>query len=217
MATYPSGVYSATTPVAGAAGSPRSGSTSPATLFTALYNEVVALETALWTSGTPQFKSVGVGGAADGTTGNITATGSVKAGANAAPFPLTTQSGHITVDVTIAVNAFTTIFSTGSLSVGTWLLTVGLCLVPGDTTHAVSFALNPGTATASYDGIRCGEVLGSTNEQTVTLSIVLTVTVAGTMSLVAQTPPGSTAGTAKATSVLQGYPNVTGYTAIKIG
>jgi hypothetical protein len=144
-----------------------------------------------------------------GITGNTGATPTPAVG-------LTSLAGSLGSSVYIP-NSATTLLTTGSLSVGTWLVNAVINLWKETTSSAVTvnFNLAVGTATATLAGATSQDIGDNTsaayNYTSVHLSAIVTVSVAGT--LIVQ-------GTANAGTndwlALGGGTGFTGYTAVRV-
>jgi hypothetical protein len=112
-------------------------------------------------------------------------------------------------------NVLTTVFTTASLGVGTWLLTAAINISfgsPCTAGAAASAGLVTGTATASMvggtGGYTCPGVISSAFEVSLPITSIITVTGAGTMLIKAQYLDTTNNGAVQ--------PSGTAYTAVKI-
>lgn len=141
----------------------------------------------------------------------------VAAGLPAWQYPvLTLLSGNIPSQVNLGVNTPTSIFSTASLSVGTWLVTMGWH-GSSNAGGAIECHAAVNTATATLTGeLSSGADTTNVNlavDGSITFSAV--VTVAGTLQLIGE---GSAASATVIDAVTRafGFANATGYTALRV-
>ena len=140
------------------------------------------------------------------------------------PAFLPSESGHIAADVTLTHAATVTVITTASLAVGVWLVSakvLGECAAVA--TAGIDVELTAGTATATLEGSLSGtfpdigHVLTAAEVSEVTVTAIVTVTVAGTLTVKAHNSDAVNDGVAYHLS--QGgsaFIAATGYTAIKI-
>ena len=132
---------------------------------------------------------------------------------------LTTVSGNLASDVSMAVTATTKIMDTGTLAAGTWLVRFGGYMdVSNTSTVEIEMAVDTGAAT--FSGQQSTELQTSSSDATIPYSIecVVSVTSAATIKLQGHNNSGSVVPVAKAaTSATASYSNATGYTALRIG
>lgn len=133
-------------------------------------------------------------------------------GATGATGVLSVLSGVIVGDVVLTAASFIAVFSTASLAVGSWFITMQMCFVPG-TASEVAIVGQVNTATATLTGSISAASSGAIQEM-LNISFVAVVTVAGTLKLTA-IQAGAVNGTAKASSVTEGFTGVTGWTALR--
>jgi hypothetical protein len=129
---------------------------------------------------------------------------------------LTSIAGNLASDVSIPANTYTTVMTTASLGIGTWLITMAGTFVPGDTTHELAISITSGTAVGAFSGQAATAAKASLDEQHLSINVIATITGAGTVILQAVLLVGGTAGTAKASTVDGNYSKATGYTAVRI-
>ena len=129
---------------------------------------------------------------------------------------LTNASGTLGADVALTAATLTTVLTTASLAVGTWLLSASAEIVNGGATAGdAALILNLGTAVGTINGVR-----GSDGELpalagggvALACTTIISVTTAGTVIVDAYS---SVAGTVKSLGTAAGG-YVTGYTAVKI-
>lgn len=133
---------------------------------------------------------------------------------------LVTESGAIAADVALARDTLTTVITTASLGVGTWLVSAGVTVAVAAAGESIDVEMVAGTATATLTGHTSTVVgyqafVGSASYKCAELSAVVVVTVAGTIIIRCEMAGAATACTAKATTV-EGFANATGYTAVKV-
>ena len=134
---------------------------------------------------------------------------------------LTNASGQLATDVSVPTTTLTTVLTTASLAVGTWLINASLYAVAlNATTQQVDIKASVGTATATFSGgyamtIGFPSQLGKDFSAAMTCTFIATVTVAGTLVFQAYASD-STGATFKAATALISSPGATGYTAVKI-
>jgi hypothetical protein len=126
-----------------------------------------------------------------------------------------TASGNIGADVTLTNNTTTTIFSTASLAVGTWVVRFQVC-TSGSGPHD-SLLMAAGTATATFSGPSNLATDGGTAPETLIVEAIVTVTVAGTLNCNWNDTSGSSRTAYHTTPAAGSVPFVTGYTAFKVG
>jgi len=134
---------------------------------------------------------------------------------------ITSAAGHITVDVTLTHGTTTDIFSTASLAIGKWLVTMqGDIRIGFGNTGGLSVFGQVGTATATIEGISAAAadtgLSGASADQVLGCTFIATVTGAGTLKFSAQNHDGAADGTARAEDFNGTARNVTGYTAIRL-
>ena len=135
----------------------------------------------------------------------------------AAASGLTSAGASIGADVTLTANATTTIQTSASLAVGTWLVHFGATVVAGAaTTDICEFTMAVGTATATFVGQQSTGLNLSVNggEFCIDIEAIVTVTVAGTLVFTAHN--GTTAATALKLTQVGSLAGATGYTALKV-
>lgn len=129
---------------------------------------------------------------------------------------LSTDSGNLAADIHFTNTTLTTILTTGSLTVGTWLVRGAVTLLsdsPAASWAVVTMAA--GTATATFAGQQTAQhTFVALESNTLTVECLVTVTVAGT--LVVQSECGASGITAKAASSGFTGPKATGWTAVKV-
>jgi hypothetical protein len=165
-------------------------------------------------------------GAGSGTLTDITSTGGTVTVSNGTgpvvnlevPYPaLTDAAGSLALDYDITT-ALATYLTTASLAAGTWLIMHGAYVNYLDATAALEFQANEGTATATFDGQNATEIASATATLLVPMSLAFraTITVAGT--IVFQAKASTITGTPviRAATSASSFPNVTGYTAVRI-
>lgn len=116
------------------------------------------------------------------------------------------------------VNAWTTVLTSASLAIGTWLVTFDAqCAPQGAGSPTIQVAA--GTATAAFHGptVAQGEHDGVANNLPINLGVttLVTVTVAGTL-LFQTRDPNAAGGSIKSVATNGGFAGATGYTAVKI-
>lgn len=129
-----------------------------------------------------------------------------------ASLALTSDAGSMVSNTTLPAATITTLVTTGSLAVGTWLVTAGVLLNAGSTSECEA-TLDVGTATATFAGKQSAGATTGAAVADLTVSCIVTVTVAGTLLWRARSVQ---AGTAFAASQQTALPKATGYTAVKI-
>lgn len=133
---------------------------------------------------------------------------------------LSSSSGVLGANVTLAQNTATTVMSTASLAVGTWLVNFGVTVDIVAAGTEIDFYPTLGTATATFSGPVVAQAgyttsIGAGAEPTVGLSLIVTVTVAGTINLTGEMVGSNTSSTVLASSN-QSRAGATGYAAVKI-
>ena len=134
--------------------------------------------------------------------------------------PITQLSGMLGADVSISAES--TVLTVPSLAVGTWLIMVNINVEQETASAQTVFSCraNGGTATYSVAGGNSSaqqtttSIATATHESTtLSLTFIATVTVAGTVIITAFGDSGTPF--AKASTPEQGYPNATGYVAVR--
>lgn len=140
-------------------------------------------------------------------------------GTPAASYPLTTPAaGAISNDVNLPSNATTTGYTTASLGVGTWLVTMnGTIVGPAANVGAIELQVAEGSATSTFSGQTAGvcELAVDSARSNFALTFLATVTVAGTLILQANNQTGSTA-VLKAATVNESWAGASGWTATRV-
>jgi hypothetical protein len=172
--------------------------------------------TGLATTASPTFTGVPAAPtAAPGTNTTQLATTAFVTAAVGSP-ALTHVSGHLLANYNLTA-ALATFMTTASLAVGTWLVSMTALIAQVGSLDNVEGKVNVGTATATFDGTLSFQKdnSGTTDNNSVSISFIVVVTVAGT--LIFQAIQASATGTIDATTGGNSYANATGYTAVKIG
>lgn len=133
---------------------------------------------------------------------------------------LVSVSGHLAGGYNLT-NSLATFMTTGSLTVGTWLVNMSAecyCANSGTVTEVTTAQ---GTATATFEGcysttISDEQVASTTTTVPAVLTFVATVTVAGTLVFRAKTSITTNFPAIDSTTRSTGYANATGYTAVRI-
>lgn len=130
---------------------------------------------------------------------------------------LTSVSGAIGANVNLPVTVVTTVLTTASLGVGTWIVDAGASVLQGATPGMIEGRIDIGTATATLVGFPGDQAGPGANGQVLNLamSALVTVTVAGTFVLNVYNASGATAATALLSTQNRGWP-ATGYRAVRI-
>ena len=134
---------------------------------------------------------------------------------------LTTVTGHLASNATCTAGGSTTVMSTASLAVGTYLLQFG-GTAQQDTVAAVGCDIEmvAGTATAAFAGNQTtsiGSVAGTESSYfSFGIECIVTVTVAGTISLTCFVGGASGSVIVLAAGPTNSGPQATGYTATRI-
>ncbi len=148
-----------------------------------------------------------------------TQTGAAPPGANWQPLTVATNANN-TTDVTLDTANYTTVLTTGSLTVGVWLLIANVTISNGNATAGTAeITAAVGTATATFAGQQSGEgELPALSGGTLQLGLgtLVTVTAAGTI-IVQAKAPGVAASTAKGTTPTSSSAKASGFTAVKVG
>jgi hypothetical protein len=131
---------------------------------------------------------------------------------------LTHLAGHLASDYNLTTG-LATFLTTGSLTTGTWLVSMSAFVESGTGGDVNEFTVNNGTATATFEGQCSAQFACATatlQGPGITLNFVATVTSGGT--LVFQGITNSTSGTpvVKAATGTNSYTKATGYTAVRI-
>ena len=127
---------------------------------------------------------------------------------------LTTSSGVAAANTALTAGSTQyTWLTTGSLATGVWLLTVQCCCYSGGAEVDIKAVVN--TATATFAGVNGATMAPSFSTESFSFQCVVTVTVAGTLNLVAMA--SNTGATVEYQSTGGLALNVAGYTATKIG
>ncbi len=143
-----------------------------------------------------------------GITGNTGATPTPAVG-------LTVLSGSLSSPVSLG-NSVGDVFSTASLAVGTWKIEVGLTVSNAVGASTGEFQVVTNTASATFSGHTSNSVAMPTAgyQESVSLSFVAVVTVAGTVKIQGI---GSTVGcTVEAVTTTESWTGASGYTATRI-
>jgi hypothetical protein len=123
-------------------------------------------------------------------------------------------SGSLGGDVALPAATLTTVLTTASLGVGTWLLTAAVTVLIAGTGGNLDATCAVGTATATFTGAQSqSQRLVASTPGPVTFSTVVVVTVAGTILVRIKS---INAATAKALTITDSYANASGYTALRI-
>lgn len=135
----------------------------------------------------------------------------------ASPAVGTTVAATISSDLVITAATLTAVTSL-SLGVGVWLVTGSATFTNGDATAAaIEVGLAEGTATATFAGAQSAAdelpAISGGERQLALTGCIVTVTVAGTILLNAESP---NACTAKAATPTYSLPNATGMTAVQV-
>lgn len=155
----------------------------------------------------------------NGGTGAITQAdgyGIIDAGSNppAPAVALTSDAGALAANVALVASTASVLLTTASLAPGTWLLTVAALYSSVAAGEEDEIWVQAGTATASFSGpqdaFRTESSGGYSNS--LTFACEVTVTVAGTLQIMAES---SQASTIRALGVYGNLP-ATGYTAVRI-
>lgn len=131
------------------------------------------------------------------------------------PEAATRDQGHLAIDTAVG-NTIVTLFTTAVLAQGIWVVTGGILYSPGAANRKVTLWVAQGTAVATFDGSAGAEQTAlSGGVAQPTFDAVVTITTAGTLLIRAQAD--TVGGSAKASATNVAVPNVSGYTALKIG
>jgi hypothetical protein len=135
---------------------------------------------------------------------------------------LTGMAGSIGSSVTCATGSTTKIFdipTTGSLGVGTWFVSANALAEYVTAAVSLEFNIVADTATATFSGMQASACVTDLNAKysPVTISCIAVITVAGTLKLQVYNNSPTQIGTILSSTVnFQTFPNVTGYTAIRL-
>ncbi len=124
---------------------------------------------------------------------------------------LATEGGVLASNTAVAAATLTTVLTTASLAVGTWL--VSWTAVFGGSAEAEA-KLVVGTAAATFLGTQSAVISSNGGFETGGGSVLVTVTTAGTLEIQAES---SASGTVYATSPTYTFPGATAYTAVNLG
>ena len=135
----------------------------------------------------------------------------------ASPQVGTTVAASLSADLAIAAATLTAVTSL-SLGVGVWLVTGAATFTNGAANAAaIEASLAAGTATATFAWVQSAAnemaALSGGEQQVALTGCIVTVTVAGTIVLNAESP---NACTAKAATSTYSLPNATGITAVQV-
>ena len=138
---------------------------------------------------------------------------------------LTTTGASLGADVSIASSSgLTTLFTTPSLAIGTWIINFGSVVTSqgnGASVSRLGCQIVANSATATFSGQQAADLSAPTNSPSATesmtfnLSCLVAVTVAGTLNINVNNPSGA-AFVVNYRNVSANI-NVTGYTAVKLG
>ena len=133
---------------------------------------------------------------------------------NPSSFPLSTpQSGELTANVQLTASVVSTILTTPVLAVGTWLISAGL-LAYYNGSYNIDAAIQVGSAIAEINGQSSTTGADGSNEfSTLTLCALVTITTAGTISIVAES---TEAAIIRYQSQVGLYANASGWTATRV-
>lgn len=174
-------------------------------------------------SGTGDLLATGTAGQVL-TVGGADASGLEWAAAGGGSYPLHSPVyGHLAASVTLTASSVTTIQTTGSLAIGTWLLNwTGYveCSVGGYS--QVNVTCQAGTATCTFDGcwstenINDSTYTGGIPYRSVSLNAVVIVTVAGTVTIIGNNGDVNVGYVAATTGNPVNYAGATGYVATQV-
>lgn len=187
-----------------------------------LYDGAAWIIAEVWGAGSPEGVVTAQVGAryyrtdgAAGTTLYVKESGAGNVGWRAHGAALTSDAGNMASNTTLPAGVTTTMVTTGSLAVGTWLVTAGTS-INGSAGTDVECSLDVGTATATFAGRQSSAfTIGPANQLCIAeVACIATVTVAGT--LIWRGISNVNASTVRASGPTNGNPKMTGYTAVKI-
>jgi hypothetical protein len=129
-------------------------------------------------------------------------------------------AGALGSNVVPTANVLTTILTSASLAIGTWLVTFNVSAASGTVTNAeLEIKVAAGTATCTFAGASAASMYLYTTYApygAIGVSCLVTVTVAGTLLFQAETSGPTGDVTLFAVTPIYYFPNATGYTATRV-
>lgn len=123
-------------------------------------------------------------------------------------YPLSTpQSGQLTSQLSVPAGTLTTVFTSGTLAVGTWLLTFVYVAQNANCDGKIALGTATGTITGTSSGSDASAAAG------VTIICLVEITAEGTVDFVVESPA---ANTILDGSQYYGFPGATGWTATRV-
>lgn len=131
---------------------------------------------------------------------------------------LATEAGVLDTSVALGVNTLTKVMDTASLAVGVWRVRFAVVIEVVDASASVGMQVALDSAEGSIAGPSATEVEGGavgTGEVSLSVTVIATITTAGTLKMSAE-GTGASGANALATGNQLDFPDVTGYTAVRI-
>jgi hypothetical protein len=129
-------------------------------------------------------------------------------------------AGTLGSNVALTIAVLTTILTSASLAIGTWLVTFNISAESATVTSAeLEIKVAAGTATCTFAGASAASTYLFTTSApyvAIGLSCLVTVTVAGTLLFQAETGAPTGDVTLFAATPNYSFPNATGYTATRV-